>query len=916
MIKTTNPDHITEPVENDEAPDFLARSVEFSRAKTLLQAGKSVLLAGVIGSGKSFLAKLLAAELANEGQPALRVSASSSHSRSPFAAVIGAFGMMNSRGLDEDGIRPQLDELFLGLASEQDGPRLIWVEDAHLLDPDSAEWVARMARDTHAVLLTTIDFGYAARETVQSRTIVAFTELWTKGTAERLDLGRLDEESTDRLLDSFMAGVPLDLTTRNKILLRASGVPLLIRELAVSQDETGFSDAPGGHIAAAYTSVAPRLLDLTRGRLGLLSEQHRESIVVVARLGALPHQRVAQLIGSDTLNLLVHGGHIVRDAARPDLLIAQRLDAESVLAVSANARFGPVTRQAMVHIMADRLSGMHLTPLEAGLIAEGWLHNDSAALTDAQTAYGDEIVADVLVSAAGKANSSGLPRTALTFARESTRIMLSSAAAVEAAKALASLGHHEAAQAALQAGKRQNSTLSGDLEWLHWAVELQSTRSSAMAPALIDEASSWYPGDADFAAEANLLQLSHTVDFEGFAAQAALARQIVEDTDLNGLVRLRASGYLSLLAAFSGDLDSIRLAITVGTALEGTAPRDPGSRMAFRESGLDAFVFMSLARIRVNLDLHSLADEIDARATSALTMLDHSHLAGLGEVAGLLALARGDYRRAEVEFRLAEPRYTGPHRAGWQVWIVSHHASALALLGRGDEASQRLSSISEQVTATGSLRYAYDDARAHMLAARDERSSALEITLRLAEEYRLSPLIRVRQYLAAIHLGHPAAAVVAEVASAAAGTDLESLAAIAAYVSALAARDGGAVREAADRFRAADMLIEAEMAYDGAITLFNNAGERKPSAAAALRLGEVRSLMTGLSAPTPETLDFSTLTARELEVVRLVAAGAGNREIASTLFLSIRTVESHVYRALAKLGITSRQQLEGATLPD
>lgn len=99
-----------------------------------------------------------------------------------------------------------------------------------------------------------------------------------------------------------MAGSPLDLTTRNKIHLRASGVPLLIRELAVTSGETGFSDAPGGHIAAAYTSVAPRLLDLTRGRLGLLTEAQRDSIVVLARLGALPHQRVAQLIGSDTLN--------------------------------------------------------------------------------------------------------------------------------------------------------------------------------------------------------------------------------------------------------------------------------------------------------------------------------------------------------------------------------------------------------------------------------------------------------------------------------------------------------------------------------------------------------------------------------------------------------------------------------------
>lgn len=104
----------------------------------------------------------------------------------------------------------------------------------------------------------------------------------------------------------------------------------------------------------------------------------------------------------------MHDGHIVTDSVQPDLLIAQRLDAESVLAVSSSSRFGPVTRQAMAHIMADRLSGMHLTPLEAGFVAEFWLHDSGTLLADAQTALGDETVAEVLVSAAGKANSSGL----------------------------------------------------------------------------------------------------------------------------------------------------------------------------------------------------------------------------------------------------------------------------------------------------------------------------------------------------------------------------------------------------------------------------------------------------------------------------------------------------------------------------
>ena len=48
------------------------------------------------------------------------------------------------------------------------------------------------------------------------------------------------------------------------------------------------------------------------------------------------------------------------------------------------------------------------------------------------------------------------------------------------------------------------------------------------------------------------------------------------------------------------------------------------------------------------------------------------------------------------------------------------------------------------------------------------------------------------------------------------------------------------------------------------------------------------------------------LTARELEVLRLVAAGKTNRAIAADLFLSEKTVARHVSNIFAKLGVSSR----------
>src|SRR5439155_120487 len=48
------------------------------------------------------------------------------------------------------------------------------------------------------------------------------------------------------------------------------------------------------------------------------------------------------------------------------------------------------------------------------------------------------------------------------------------------------------------------------------------------------------------------------------------------------------------------------------------------------------------------------------------------------------------------------------------------------------------------------------------------------------------------------------------------------------------------------------------------------------------------------------------LSSRELEVLRLVASGKSNREIASTLVISEHTVARHVQNIFAKLGLSSR----------
>jgi DNA-binding NarL/FixJ family response regulator len=66
----------------------------------------------------------------------------------------------------------------------------------------------------------------------------------------------------------------------------------------------------------------------------------------------------------------------------------------------------------------------------------------------------------------------------------------------------------------------------------------------------------------------------------------------------------------------------------------------------------------------------------------------------------------------------------------------------------------------------------------------------------------------------------------------------------------------------------------------------------------------------------PDRLRALGVTGRELDVLRLLAEGRTNRDVAATLFLSPRTVEKHVERLLLKTGAANRTALVALAGPD
>ncbi len=136
-------------------------------------------------------------------------------------------------------------------------------------------------------------------------------------------------------------------------------------------------------------------------------------------------------------------------------------------------------------------------------------------------------------------------------------------------------------------------------------------------------------------------------------------------------------------------------------------------------------------------------------------------------------------------------------------------------------------------------------------------------------------------------------------------------------------RDGIVIQLARARLLYGEWLRRVNRRYDGrehlrtAYQAFDRIGAE---AFAERARGELLATGETVRKRTAETHDV--LTAQERQIVRLAAERHTNPEIASQLFISARTVEYHLHKVFAKLGVTSRRELpvalrrlEGATSP-
>jgi DNA-binding CsgD family transcriptional regulator len=137
------------------------------------------------------------------------------------------------------------------------------------------------------------------------------------------------------------------------------------------------------------------------------------------------------------------------------------------------------------------------------------------------------------------------------------------------------------------------------------------------------------------------------------------------------------------------------------------------------------------------------------------------------------------------------------------------------------------------------------------------------------------------------------------------------------FATALSNSDGAELTAISEEFEQLGDLVAAVDAAAHACTAFRHSELRGSALGCSTRAEALAQRCGGISTPAlREVSEPLPLTAREREIVHLLGSGLTTREVADRLCVSARTVEGHIYRAMAKTGATTREDLIRLVFPD
>jgi DNA-binding CsgD family transcriptional regulator len=846
------------------------------------------LIVGETGMGKTAVARA-ASDVLSAERAIFNICGTPALSRMAFAVLAPFLGGM------ETGTEPSREGVFRAACgflrlqrAESKHVPIVVVDDAHDVDPESRTILARMVA------------GDAARIIVlsnRSSMPVEFMELWTDGFLGRCDLDPLTPEEIHELCERVLEGKVLRSVSA-MLGNMSKGNPMFVTALLRQGRANGsLFERNGVWLPADLPS--PDMPFSQRLRRDLMRRPRDEFEVMEAIALAEPIP----------LDVLARGGmgHVLDDLKPLELVTISDDLTRSVRL--ANPLFSDVLRRTVPPARSSELRQKFTelapeTPPERLVRHVSWALDCGTPLTD-----------DVLVRAADAGNGEFDFQFALTAAASVRGSVQKDELLLATAIAHAHLGHPFVARDRLEHLLSASDNLPVLLRAVLWTCQTsvlagdpgQHRRLDTLLAATaerIGRLRAGGPGDKDIDTIMVLIDLLlHMEAGESAEVEAALNLVAWNTPGIDLRTRVvclallgkqlmsegrftegRAATLLALELLQENptqlrlEFDFVFCQHVTGLLLGGhwdeaavclaDYPRDCSRNLIYSGAVLQLFAgILAVGQGRVHTGLELLQPAVEG-----LRVGRHSELLpfGLGMMAYAAALC-GETAFVD-EWIESFPQENACGDKGLYVLGEAYCLAAMAVIQRTDDAAQQLADLAGRAHSSGLL---------------------------TAERHALTLAIRIGDAGSASRL--------ADLTATLEGPMSEVLR---LYSRAVNSSDPAALIEAAASARNEGFHLLAVSCMEQAVTILDTEPDRTRRNEAQILLRQYRTLLDGpFILGNYESSRAARLTSREQEIVALVQGGQSNREIARSLSLSARTVEGHLYRIFAKLGVNSRAEL-------
>ncbi|RIX26632.1 helix-turn-helix transcriptional regulator [Amnibacterium setariae] len=850
-------------------PAFIGRTALLDAVVTrALGAGSSV-LTGPPGTGRSRLLHEVGLRLEHHGIEPIRLRTTASASSVPFGVLLG---LLDRPTLLRVGAEDALGRAALVRAAVLAlQPRAILVDEASLLDPGSAAFLLELARGGVPLVLAT---------TSGRRVPDAVRALVDDGVAVPVRLDPLDAAAIGALAAGILGG-PVDAALAGSLAAASGGSPSAAQEVLRAARRTGAVEHADGLWRLRGELPAP--LGERRRAAAAFEAADRPTqdwLCAVALADELADDLADALCADEVADAAERAGWTVHDDRAGTTRLRTAAQVEAVLEGVATRQ-----RRAAVRRLLDAVESLGRDLADRERIAHGAWRLEVGAPVEAAEAL--EL---------GALTSLAAPDLAERFLRH----------------AIAAGGGLPAEVALAEQLKRTNRLDEAE-QLLGSGGTPAEHRSADDVQRVLAYVSGFGARRADQALEVLDAHLrTHGERPELLAVRGGLlwfAMRYREALPLLEPLRRGPVGFSAVFAAMqevlvrtelgdaAGALEVARTMHAASLRTVGQIPEGP-VMLEWVAARVPAVVELDLATAdapAVRGYERSLADGTDALRTP------YAHLLGV------LRTQQGDLDHAVQLLREAEG-LPGIWRDSFLPVITADLGIALVRSGDLDEASEtvaRAAGLTASTSQQGRVRLA----EAELLAASGDRAGSAAIAREVAERARAhGALVEEWDALADAVRYHDRAG--AEALLGAEPLPGAARAAQRAHASAVLADEGPVLDAVGRRYWAAGLRWLAVETASAAIARLEE--ERLPLTPSAERLRQWTAELSGVRLDAARFPTGTPLTAREREVVALAASGLPDRGVAERLGISVRTAQTHLARAFAKLGVHRRADLTAA----